>query len=153
MTTSKKTCIKCKSTLSLDAYYRHPMMKDGRLNKCIECTKSDVKSHRRSEKYREKVLAYDRARGNRQSNEYLRKHRAENPKANKARAMVGRAVKDGTLQKPNRCQQCGENKGLHGHHYDYDKPLSVIWLCAACHHQLHAFMDLVEKAKQQSTTF
>ena len=35
-----------------------------------------------------------------------------------------------------KCEVCGETK-THGHHPDYSKPLSVIWLCPLHHKQLH----------------
>lgn len=41
MTTSIKTCFKCKKEKTLDAYYKHSEMKDGHLNKCIDCTKAN----------------------------------------------------------------------------------------------------------------
>ena len=39
-----KKCFKCGVTKDISMFYRHPAMRDGRLNKCIECTKNDVKT-------------------------------------------------------------------------------------------------------------
>lgn len=150
MTTSKKTCFKCNRELSLDSFYKHSEMKDGRLNKCKECTRGDARSHRRSEKSREKVLAYDRARGNRQSNQYRADHRAKNQKEYKARQKLSNAIRSKKVVRGVRCEHCGVDAPLHGHHHDYDKPLSVIWLCVPCHRQIHAFMDLIARAEESS---
>lgn len=35
-----KTCIICKELKSLDKFYTHKQMKDGHINKCKECSKS-----------------------------------------------------------------------------------------------------------------
>jgi hypothetical protein len=37
-----KKCFKCGITKSLDEFYKHKQMKNGRLNKCKECTKKDT---------------------------------------------------------------------------------------------------------------
>lgn len=34
------------------------------------------------------------------------------------------------------CIECG-NKKSQGHHFDYKKPLEVIWLCALHHKEIH----------------
>ena len=39
-----KKCFKCDTIKPIDSFYKHPETADGRLNKCIECTKSDVRS-------------------------------------------------------------------------------------------------------------
>jgi hypothetical protein len=39
----KKPCIKCGVPRELTEFYRHPGMADGRLNKCKECHRLDVK--------------------------------------------------------------------------------------------------------------
>ena len=39
---SSKPCFVCLAVKPLDQFYRHAAMKDGRLNKCIECTKAAV---------------------------------------------------------------------------------------------------------------
>lgn len=60
---------------------------------------------------------------------------AEREKRRKARFLVNRGVKKGTLIKLD-CEECGDPKS-EAHHLDYDKPLEVIWLCFKHHRQLH----------------
>jgi hypothetical protein len=128
----KKPCIKCGVPRELTEFYRHPGMADGRLNKCKECHRLDVKENRKRniEYYR----AYDRDRGNRQNNEYVRDYRARNPEKYKAHRALNNAVRDGKIVKPTHCTKCGKETTLHGHHHDYAQPLNVEWLCPACHH-------------------
>ena len=40
-----KVCFKCQESLPLERFYKHKKMADGRLNKCIDCTKSDSKQN------------------------------------------------------------------------------------------------------------
>jgi hypothetical protein len=110
-------------------------MADGRLNKCKECTKRDVLTHRNKniEYFRE----YDRARGARMSISAKLRVREERPYAYRARYAVTNAVRDGRLKKPDSCERCGTYGRIHGHHEDYAKPLEVVWLCAACHKARH----------------
>ena len=131
-----KKCFKCGERKPLDAFYKHPQMADGRVNKCKECNRRDVKENRKTriDYYR----AYDRERGNRQTSEYRRRYNQDNPIKYGARTIVGNAVRDGRLTKPDQCSKCKDKTRLHGHHDDYAKPLEVRWLCAACHHQWHA---------------
>ena len=131
-----KKCFKCGERKPLDAFYKHPQMADGRVNKCKECNRRDVKENRKTriDYYR----AYDRERGNRQTSEYRRRYNQDNPIKYGARTIVGNAVRDGRLTKPDQCSKCKDMTRLHGHHDDYAKPLEVRWLCAACHHQWHA---------------
>lgn len=113
----------------LDKFYKHPRTKDGRLNKCKECAKKDARENRllRIDYYRE----YDRKRGSRIENA---KHDSIK---NSAHLKVSRAIKLGLLKRPESCESCEEIKPLHAHHDDYAKPLSVMFLCAACHKARH----------------
>lgn len=128
-----KVCFKCQRELPLAGFYRHPRMADGYLGKCKDCTKRDVR-HNRLDKITH-YRAYDRTRGNRQTNAYLQAYRAEHPTAYRAQNMVGNAIRNGKLvSEP--CIVCGELK-THAHHDDYLKPLNVRWLCAIHHCQWH----------------
>jgi len=67
---------------------------------------------------------------------YSRIQRGRYPERKHARDAVYRALKDGRLVKPERCERCGEIKhNLQGHHKSYEKDrwLEVEWLCIKCH--------------------
>jgi hypothetical protein len=128
-----KKCFKCGEAKPLSEFYKHKMMADGHLNKCKECNKRDVRKNRKDkiEYYRE----YDRARGNRQGYEYVVEFREKFPNKHRAYSMVNRAVRSGKLHKEP-CRICGDTN-VHAHHYDYAKPLNVMWLCPTHHKEWH----------------
>lgn len=130
-----KVCFKCGVEKPLTEYYKHQRMKDGHLNKCKNCIISDVKQHRREN---ESVREYDRKRGCRQSREYQKQHRLDNPEKYKARTLIGNMLRDGKIFRPNFCSECQKKCKPHGHHDDYSKPTVVRWLCARCHALFHA---------------
>lgn len=62
--------------------------------------------------------------------------RARNPRAYLAHLSVRNALRLGVIeQQP--CEVCGEAKS-EAHHPDYDRPLTVRWLCRKHHKALHA---------------
>jgi len=130
-----KICFKCEVEKPLSDFYKHKQMGDGHLNKCKQCTKKDVGKHRNNNL--DKIRAYDRDRGARQKDGYLKEYRAKYPNKYKAHSLVNGAIKREKLF-PMPCETCGSNESVHAHHDDYLKPLNVRWLCAAHHHQWHA---------------
>lgn len=135
MSEKEKKCFKCGQVKSLSDFYKHKAMADGHVNKCKECNKLDV-SNNRNEKinyYRD----YDRKRGNRQSAERRSEYVKKYPMKHRAHRMVSNAVRDGRIKRETKCQECGSDFAVHAHHDDYAYPLSVRWLCAACHKQWH----------------
>jgi ribosomal protein S27AE len=133
-----KKCFKCNAVKLLEEFYKHPNMPDGHVNKCKECNKNDVTTHRN--KNLEKVREYDRARGKeskriKATTEITRAWRAEDSRRNVAHNQVAKAVRNGTLVRQP-CVRCAETKSL-AHHEDYDHPLVVMWLCQPCHKQRH----------------
>lgn len=129
-----KKCFKCNETKPLSGFYKHKGMRDGRLNKCKECTKRDSTKHRWENI--EEVRSYDRSRGSRQSCEYAKGYRTRYPKKYAARTALNNAVRAGVII-PLPCEVCGSTYSVHGHHDDYSKQLNVRWLCAAHHKQWH----------------
>jgi hypothetical protein len=131
---AEKQCFKCKAVKPLEDFYKHPAMADGRVNKCKECNKVDVRENRtvKADYYR----AYDRERGSRQPPEYIKEYRARYPKKYKAHSMVNYHVRAGNISKKP-CEICGDFLKAEAHHDDYDKPLDVRWLCSIHHKAWH----------------
>lgn len=63
--------------------------------------------------------------------------------------LLAYAVKTGKVIKPTQCPVCGNTvdnpEDMHAHHFNYDNPLDVRWLCKDCHNKLHK--QLRESAK------
>jgi hypothetical protein len=132
----QKPCFKCGVVKPLDDFYRHPAMADGRLGKCKECTKADVRAARaaRLEYYR----AYDRERASlpkRRANvaRVVKSWTQRHPRRAQAHSLVHRAIERGEISKPEKCEWCGGEGRIEGHHHDYTEPLAVTWLCKPCH--------------------
>ena len=146
----RKTCFKCGKRRSLSMFYKHSKMAGGHLNKCKDCTKSDVKRNYRKniEHYKE----YERnramlphrveARSAYQQTENgkaamlraTQKYRRDYPEKYRAHTAVSNAVRSGKMKRQP-CEVCGDK--AHAHHDDYSKPLDVRWLCAIHHNDLH----------------
>lgn len=140
-----KTCFKCNQTKPLSEFYRHKGMKDGHLGKCKKCATADVRRHRivserpreyDRERYRENPARREAAA--RRGKKLYRAH----PEKTRARTALGNALRDGKIQRPDKCEICQTETRLHGHHEDYSEPLNVEWLCPKCHHGRHANENL-----------
>ena len=147
-----KKCFKCKDAKPLNEFYKHAQMADGHLGKCRKCTKQDATDHRNANI--ETILAYDRKRGNlphrvearrlyaqtSQGKSAIkrahRRYRDRYPEKYAARTLLGNAVRDGRIEKPEQCSLCPSTDRIQGHHEDYCKPLEVIWACEKCHRKL-----------------
>lgn len=62
-----------------------------------------------------------------------------------AHNLVETAIEQGVLVRGTACEACGKSGTMRdgrtvvqAHHDDYNKPLSVRWLCQPCHHTWHA---------------
>lgn len=108
-------------------------------SRCKDCHKAAMKVRRLTDPY---VQEYDRQRAKtperrEHSARISSQWRKDHPEAYRAQNAVNNAIRDGRLIKQP-CSICGAEKNVHGHHKDYAKPLDVTWLCAKCHHRVHA---------------
>lgn len=117
-----KQCKKCLETKELNEFYQHKQMKDGHLNTCIQCRKTEVKINRNDN--HEYYLEYDKNRPNKiertmQVKEYrqtekgqeIKKQCHANYKENyplkiKATSKISNAIRDGKIIRPNNCEVC-----------------------------------------------
>lgn len=94
-----------------------------------------------SERARMASRNFNRVHREKRSLEHLRaKFDEEERLKDEARILFRVAVQNGELQRPSSCSQCGASGStgtIHGHHPDYSKPLEVVWLCPACHANVH----------------
>jgi hypothetical protein len=149
----EKQCFKCLVTKPLDCFYKHKKMADGHLNKCKECNKKDVSAN-----YRENIdhyKQYEKSRANLEHRVEARKKYSKTEKGKisasasvfrfvkthpiqrAANIIVGNAIRDKRLIRPNKCSSCGIDCKPQGHHCDYAYPLVVTWLCTQCHANWH----------------
>ncbi len=150
-----KICFKCETEKPLSQFYKHPEMSDGHLNKCKECAKKDAAMYRRAN--HEYVKKYERRRNVLPHRIEARKEYAktEEGKASIAKGKkkwleknyykkratfpINNGIENKKIIKPARCSLCKMSKPrIHGHHWDYSKPLDVFWLCSQCHAFIHS---------------
>lgn len=130
-------CVTCKTEKEGDDFYRNRRT-------CKECVRRAVKIRSRTNPA---VQEYDRARAKTPARKQhirniTKRWREKNPVAYQAQTAVSNAVRDRRLFKEP-CVMCGDTT-VHAHHKDYSKPLDVVWLCAKCHHRLHAAFPELE---------
>lgn len=114
-------------------------MKEKKCNKCGE-TKLlryfyKMRHPRKPEYPNRYYRSYCKSCTNESNKKAIKKYIAKYPVKTEARLKLTKAIKSGFLKrKP--CIVCGNEK-VDGHHYDYKKPLDVIWLCRVHHNDIH----------------
>ena len=132
-----KNCKDCRIQKNISEFYRHPKMKDGHLNKCIECVKKRI--HKYWQDGRGKIVDKKRQQKparkewQRQQSARMRiKHAAKY----KVRGIWWNWFKNHKDVKTD-CQKCGSAEKIEAHHCDYNKPLEIMWLCCKHHKEWH----------------
>jgi hypothetical protein len=129
-----KECFRCNAVLPLDSFYRHPMMKDGHVNKCKNCNKADVRANyaKRRDQYKQYEQRPQRiASSRRRIKESKEKHATKHH----VRVDTNILVATGKIKKQP-CAVCGSERA-EKHHPDYFRPIYVVWLCRQHHADEH----------------
>jgi len=132
-----KKCRSCGKKLPLSEFYTYEKYHLGNCKKChnafCESRRNKVlkglsdyrHSQRRVRKPWRASLEYRR--------KYEKEYRIKFPEKVSAHQAVHRAIRKGTLIRPDTCEDCGKRGSIEASHNDYSKPLEVNWLCKKCH--------------------
>jgi len=135
----EKTCGKCKNIKTVEMFGNRAASNDGKSAICKACQKAYDKRranlpHRVKARMNYSKTEKGKAAGGRAKKAWSERNLIKRS----ASQIVGNAVRDGKLEKPEHCEKCRSKPNrLHGHHDDYAFPLAVRWLCPGCHNKWH----------------
>lgn len=113
--------------LPLSEFYKHKQMKDGHLNKCKDCARMDTRKLYYINSQNEEWIKKERLRG--REKDRKNPHRESKKKTQKA---------FGSFNITSKLKKLGiETNGKEAHHWNYNKPLSIILLSRKAHHRIH----------------
>lgn len=138
----RQSCKQCSVEKELSEFYSHLEWKNWVLWRCKEC----IKEGRKSNKEREMARAVDRNRVRPEwyTYEATKKYREKFPEKQKAHSVVNNYYRSN--EKPSKCVSCeSDDKRLHMHHEDYNKPREIIPLCNSCHTLRHKWKLDIQK--------
>ena len=140
-------CKRCQKEKGGDFYAKDSTCKECRKAKVRENRKAKADYYRKYDRERyhndpRKKEAMERyqasEKGREKASQAKKRYQEKNPDKRAAHVILGNAVRDGRVIKPESCERCGtESARIHGHHHDYAKPLDVEWLCPQCHMEAH----------------
>lgn len=137
-----KTCFRCGEKKPLSEFYKHPKMKDGRLNKCKDCTRADVKGRERALRQdNPEWVEHERARG-REKYRRLGYVSRKPSKEQRRKALLNYALRyPEKASARNLSQHIKGEPGTQQHHWSYapDNAKDVLFLKPEQHSKLHRY--------------
>ena len=136
-----KVCFKCGIEKELGSFYVHKAMKDGHLNKCIDCTKKDVKIRSNELSKDSDWIEKERVRGREKYHRLNYKERSKELKKDKP--WTNNSTYKGLRRKYKHVPRSFE---LHHWNYNDDYLEDVILMNISEHRRLHNLLELdIEK--------
>jgi len=128
---STKVCFKCLKEKDLNDFYKHSKMSDGRVNKCKECNKNDV---RNNYIIKSEDINYILKERERNRLKYQRLNYKEKQKVWDIEKPWKKTATYKNLHRKFKCQ-----KGIELHHWNYNKEYleDIFFLNVKSHKKLH----------------
>lgn len=123
-------CIKCDTTKPVSEFYKSMLRVKRNVGECRDCTISRVQANNKKP---HRLAYFTTDEFKRKTIKKFHKYNKMYPNRRRVREEVINAVKRGELVRPAKCEQCDSSENIEAHHDDYNKPLSVRWLCSKCH--------------------
>lgn len=136
-----KKCFKCEKEKMLDEFYVHKRMKDGRLNKCKDCTKKDTNS-RHNVLITDPVWKESEKERHRQKYHRLGYKEKHKPTKEKKKEIMKRYYERYPEKIKSRLVKQKVEDGYNRHHWSYREEHvdSVLLLTIADHNLLHRYL-------------
>ena len=153
-----KSCATCQEQQPLTEFYRDRSRRDGLTRECRKCDTARHRQHWRQNRERMRAKARQRYEANLTENRQrgaerrrsergkainrlaVKRYAERNAEKRQAHAAVSKAIREGILERPERCELAhlgGCSGRIEFHHDDYDRPLDVRALCTEHHSALH----------------
>lgn len=129
-----KSCTCCGEIKDESLFQIRIASRDGRTASCKSFLSLRDKA-RESKKRADARAFYQKNHGKEKADSAKKRYIERNPKKRKVHCITGNAIRDRVLKKLP-CEVCGKTD-VNAHHDDYDKPLTVRWLCPEHHAEWH----------------
>ena len=124
-TEATRVCFSCHVEKSLEEFHRSRDKPLGRSYECRTCSRDRGRGRVHNTPPSDVTMALNRERS--------RQAYRDCPEAFRARNLVNKLIKAGFITRlPCQYPLCNKEK-TDGHHFDYSKPLEVVWLCRSHH--------------------
>lgn len=136
----EKKCFKCGQIKLISNFYVHKQMLDGHLNKCIDCTKNDVKNRNDILKTDADFIIKERKRGREKYHRLYSDLPKSKSKYDKRKDFYFRFPEK--LKAKSILGKKFIIEGLHRHHWSYNEPhyCDIIHLSIKEHSKIHRFL-------------
>lgn len=138
-----KMCSCCGLEKLARDYQKRAASRDGLTASCKACLSSRDKARESPERASARRAYQMSEAGKIAHARAIKKYNERYPMRRYSRVIVGNALQNGSLVKPEICETCSSSRKIEAHHDDYTKPLNVRWLCEDCHKEWHRHNDPV----------
>ena len=148
-----KVCFKCKVEKSIGSFYKHKGMKDGHLNKCIDCAKTDSDNIEKELRKNPEWVEKEKERGREKYHRLEYKNNKVSYEVSRKRQLNYKSMYPEKLKASAKTSRMKRNDGCHLHHWSYNEEhyKDVIELSVEDHNTVHRLTIYDQERKMYRT--